>query len=469
MAADGSAVQLDWATGPDTTRSTSFHVRWLYYNAENHVHPTTGQRTIDAAVVASPPAVQRLTMVDGGAGLDVTWASGMVTRFAAPWLREHDYSDAALAEAHTAATPRALCAPGGGDASAALVGGGLVPRRSHSVQPAAASAGSSAVQPRPAHAPVGKDDVPSFDYNDIMASDRAVWEWLTALNETGITLVRNAPTVDRTVLKLAARVAPPMLTIYGDAWDVAVMAKPINIAYAPVGLDVHVDLVYYESAPGLQLLHCRQFDDGVRGGESTFVDGFFAAEELRRRDPAAFATLTRVPATFQKVHYDRASPVHIVAQKPHITVDRSLLPRRVTGSGGPASSSDVEAAAAGDITGVSWAPQFEGPLRVPAADVDEYYAAYAAFAHVLRDIELDGRHLVEYRMSPGDVSVFNNRRMLHGRRNFGAPVGAGGGGGNRLLQGCYVNVDEYKSRLMHLCTQHGGLDRVKRVANLQWF
>lgn len=51
----------------------------------------------------------------------------------------------------------------------------------------------------------------------------------------------------------------------------------------PAGLDLHIDLAYYESPHGLQLLHCRRFDAGVMGGNSTFIDGFVIAEELRRR------------------------------------------------------------------------------------------------------------------------------------------------------------------------------------------
>ncbi len=33
---------------------------------------------------------------------------------------------------------------------------------------------------------------------------------------------------------------------------------PINIAYSNAGLDLHMDLAYFESPPGLQLLHCLQ-------------------------------------------------------------------------------------------------------------------------------------------------------------------------------------------------------------------
>lgn len=31
---------------------------------------------------------------------------------------------------------------------------------------------------------------------------------------------------------------------------------PVNIAFTDMELDFHMDLVYYESPPGLQMLHC---------------------------------------------------------------------------------------------------------------------------------------------------------------------------------------------------------------------
>ena len=51
-------------------------------------------------------------------------------------------------------------------------------------------------------------------------------------------------------------------------------------------------------------LHSR-FDECVQGGDSIMVDCFAAADDLRTSDPEAFDTLVRVPATFQKIHYDR--------------------------------------------------------------------------------------------------------------------------------------------------------------------
>ncbi len=41
--------------------------------------------------------------------------------------------------------------------------------------------------------------------------------------------------------------------------------------------DSHTDLIYYESAPGLQGLHVYQFDKQTVGGESSLVDVFHVA------------------------------------------------------------------------------------------------------------------------------------------------------------------------------------------------
>ena len=43
----------------------------------------------------------------------------------------------------------------------------------------------------------------------------------------------------------------------------------------------------------------------VEGGDSIFLDVFPVAEEFRRRFPDDFETLVRVPATFQKIHFER--------------------------------------------------------------------------------------------------------------------------------------------------------------------
>mmetsp|Transcript_69604 Transcript_69604/g.112930 ORF Transcript_69604/g.112930 Transcript_69604/m.112930 type:complete len:246 (-) Transcript_69604:6-743(-) len=228
-----------------------------------------------------------------------------------------------------------------------------------------------------------------------------------------------------------------MHSIYGLQWDVKVEVNPINIAYSPVSLDLHQDLAYYESPPGLQLLHCLRFDESIQGGATTFVDGFAAAEKLRSTNPDAFKTLTEIPATFQKIHYDRAEPVHLVYRRPHISLNND-----------------------GEVIGVFWAPSFEGALLAPRERVPEYFRAYRAFANILegrqdngeaRDGGNDGK--IRIRLKPGQMVTFSNRRMVHGRDSF-SEVASGG----RHLQGCYLTIEVFANRLRVLQNSARALD-----------
>jgi alpha-ketoglutarate-dependent taurine dioxygenase len=51
----------------------------------------------------------------------------------------------------------------------------------------------------------------------------------------------------------------------------------------------------------------------------------------------------------------------------------------------------------------------------------------------------------------GDVLVFNNQEMLHGRREFNAVQSA-----QRNLIGCYTDAMDMTSRYRHLLTERGG-------------
>ena len=91
-----------------------------------------------------------------------------------------------------------------------------------------------------------------------------------------------------------------------------------------------------------------------------------------------------------------------------------------------------------ELVGVFWSPPFEGPLLAPAADVPRYYEAYR---HLHRRIEAAAATGLKHRLQPGEMAVFNNRRMLHGRHGFRQR-----GVARRHLRGCYVNIDEFANR-----------------------
>ena len=59
------------------------------------------------------------------------------------------------------------------------------------------------------------------------------------------------------------------------------------------------------------LQYTHRNDACVQGGRSILLDAFPVLEEMRRCFPIHFATLVRVPATFQKIHYDRYIPLYM--------------------------------------------------------------------------------------------------------------------------------------------------------------
>ena len=51
---------------------------------------------------------------------------------------------------------------------------------------------------------------------------------------------------------------------------------------------------------------------------------------------------------------------------------------------------------------------------------------------------------IEFKLSPGDLLMMDNHRLLHGRTTYDANEG------NRFLQGCYIDYDSTEGKLKHL-------------------
>ena len=204
-------------------------------------------------------------------------------------------------------------------------------------------------------------------------------------------------------------------TNYGRLFDVRVEPRPGNLAYSDQALDLHTDNPYRDPVPTLQLLHAITTDAG--GGETMFVDGFAHAEALRREAPDAFDVLARTPVRFTFAAesgdvWSFAAPV--VSLDAQGAVEAVRLNHR---------SLDLEH---GD----------------PQA-VDGWYDAYLAYYGRLHRPEAAfGR-----RLAPGEVVIFDNRRLLHGRRSLTAES-------PRWLQGCYADIDGLAATLARLGASH---------------
>merc|ERR1712096_554520 len=99
-----------------------------------------------------------------------------------------------------------------------------------------------------------------------------------------------APPTPGTLKLLGDRLAFIRWTFYqGDIFDVRADRNPVNEAYTSTDFPSHTDQPYHSSPPGITITHC--IEPAQTGGESTYVDGYAAAEEMRRRYPQGYRVL----------------------------------------------------------------------------------------------------------------------------------------------------------------------------------
>ncbi|WP_116473933.1 gamma-butyrobetaine dioxygenase [Zobellella maritima] len=253
-----------------------------------------------------------------------------------------------------------------------------------------------------------ENTLPCYDCADIMQDDATLLSWLCQQRDRGIALLKNTDTTPGTLQQVAARISFIRETNFGTLFDVRSKPDANSSAYTNLRLPLHTDLPTRELQPGLQFLHCLEND--ATGGESILVDGFRIAEHMREQYPDDFAALSSLPMDFY--NKDRHSDYRFR---------------------GPALVLDGQ----GTVIEVRFANFLRGPLDVPASQVVRHYRAYRTFISLTRE----PRFQFEYRLVPGDLLVFDNRRVLHARQAFDLQQG------QRHLQGCYVDRDELLSRI----------------------
>ncbi|XP_069126267.1 gamma-butyrobetaine dioxygenase-like isoform X3 [Argopecten irradians] len=136
----------------------------------------------------------------------------------------------------------------------------------------------------------------------------------------------------------------------------------------------------------------------------------------------------------QFLHCLKADPVHMILRKPLIRLNDDNR-----------------------IISVTWHEHELGPPLVNEKNVDDFYRSYQLFARAINEFP----YKRSVRLRKGDMICFNNRRLAHSRNAF---VGKG----ERHLQGCYVNSDDFKSKLMYLSHKLDNGRPVCHIGNTDW-
>lgn len=349
-------------------RSSEFHYVWLRDNCgcTDCVHPDTLERTLVTAEIADDIAPQSADISD--TELVVAWNDGHHSRYAMDWLKRHDYSHSRF-QTDLAAGEIKLW--------------------------------GSEIQ----------NQIPEYDYRALHDDDQqTLLNWCCDLRDYGLTIVRNAPLKEAEIERFAEFVAVVREVIYDRLHNVRATPgeyNAYNVASTTLELKPHTDMPCYNNPPGVQMFHFLANE--TEGGESTAVDGFKVAEQLKQQDPEAYEILTKMPVFFQM---DSA--------------------RGDIASGNPLLTLDTD----GKLKVFRFSNQLARPSNIPAEQMEAFYAAYKKIGRLIEAPE----NKVQFRLETGDIMVTNNLRVMHGRNAYS-------GAGQRHLQLSYMDMDDVLSRI----------------------
>ncbi|CAG8512163.1 16863_t:CDS:2, partial [Racocetra fulgida] len=150
------------------------------------------------------------------------------------------------------------------------------------------------------------------------------------------------------------------------------------------------------------------------GGSSLLVDGFHVARQLKMKSPIAYKTLSTI-----------AIPTHSAGDQ------NTLI--QPTPSAYPILNHDPL------LNDSLYQIRYNNDDRSTMNNLEpdqvlEFYDALRKWNSLLKDESNE----YWFQLKPGRVVIFDNWRVLHGRDKFS---------GHRRLIGCYLNWDDYQSRL----------------------
>ena len=247
-----------------------------------------------------------------------------------------------------------------------------------------------------------------FCATEIIESEQVLADWLRTTKRYGLSIVDGLADTTDAGQAIARQVASLRTTNFGTTFEVISKSDPNNLAYTAEALPLHTDLTNQELPPGYQFLHCLS-NDAVGGG-SIFCDGFAVAADMQDQEPELADRLatTLVPHRFHDNETD------IRARKSVIT--RSFEGRTIE---------------------ICFNAHLADILDLEADELIPFYEAYRSFMLMTRS----KAYTVSLRLMAGEMVVFDNRRVLHGREAFEQ------GSGKRHLHGCYVDRADWDSRL----------------------
>jgi gamma-butyrobetaine dioxygenase/trimethyllysine dioxygenase len=255
--------------------------------------------------------------------------------------------------------------------------------------------------------PLSNDVLSYFSLPDLQAKPEHL-RFLERVRDFGFAILADVTCEREATEKVAKLVGTLRATNYG-IYELISKPQPQLVADTSVALAPHTDEPYRHNPPGITFFHVLAQSE--EGGDSTLVDGYYVAEMLRQKEPEAFELLSTVPASFHRTLKEGRA---FVAAGPVIRLDKN-----------------------GHVEGIRILDRGTAPFDLPPSKVRPYYDALRKLLRYL----YDERNQLTVKIKAGEMLVFNNQRLLHGRTAFDPTKS------HRHVRSCNVDLDEFYSSL----------------------
>ncbi|GAB6032114.1 hypothetical protein CHUAL_010477 [Chamberlinius hualienensis] len=257
------------------------------------------------------------------------------------------------------------------------------------------------------------EEFPKVEYSPNIKREELVKQILSNIVVYGFTLITNVDPTFEATDDIFRSIAPIQKGYFwGEVFTIQPQEEFPDNAFTNDYLPPHTDAAHILEAPGVQLIHILKKSSD--GGESTLCDSFNIAEELKKRDPESYNFITTTPvessykADMLQVHYKHCET--ILRLHPFT---KEMLQIRFNPT---------------DILPIKTIPQRE---------IRKWYKSFGSLVTEL----YDPSNGIEFVLHPGTMLVFDNWRLLHGRKSFV---------GHRQLCGGFISHTEFKSRARQL-------------------
>ena len=254
-------------------------------------------------------------------------------------------------------------------------------------------------------------EIKNFKYQENFFESKEMYDLLISFYKYGFVIIKDIPTHDNFIVKFANSIGSVRRTNFGEYFNVRSKPDPNDLAYTSLALAPHTDNPYRKPVPCIQLLHCIESE--VTGGFSTLVDGYTVTEDLKKEYFDFYKILSEIKVRFR------------FTDKEVVLEDWSEL---------------IKLDENKDFKQVRFSPRLDYVPILEKDKLDLYYKARKKLSEMYNS----DKYRIEFKLSPKDLIMMDNHRLLHGRTAYETKEG------NRFLQGCYIDYDSTEGKLRHL-------------------